>query len=308
MINVTIKVINILSPDELKDTKGDFMNTQNLSNLIASKYSIMTNAEKKVADLVLSSPHQAMNSTITDLAHLCGVGETSVFRFCKTLDFNGYQEFRISLALNNSPVSEESSFSDTAAPSGGIQSLAHNVMTAYISAIQKTYASLDLDSIEKAVQLMLEAEFIYFFGVAGSGISAQETHLKFSRIIPNVSFDADLHQQLTKASLAKKGYVGVVFSNSGTTKDAIHIARLFHERDARVIFITENLHTPAAEYSDVLLLSGAAEGPFEGGSITAKTSQLFMMDILYSVFFHKLGTQAKDNKKLTSRVIADKML
>lgn len=284
------------------------MSTQNLSSLIASKYSIMTNAEKKVADLVISSPRQVLNSTITDLAKLCGVGETSVFRFCKTLNFNGYQEFRISLALNNSNMTDEPSFPDTLPPSEGVESVAHHVMTVYTSAIQKTYASLDLDSIEKAVQLMMDAEFIYFFGVAVSGLSAEETHMKFSKIIPNVGFDADLHQQLIKASLAKEGYVSVIFSNSGTTKDAIQIARLSHERGAKVIFITENLHTPAAEYSDVVLLSGAVEGPFEGGSITAKTSQLFMMDILYSTFFHKMGARAKDNKKRTSSAIADKML
>lgn len=77
------------------------MNAPNLTTVITSKYDEMTNAEKKVADFVLSSPQIALNSTITDMAKLCKVGETSVFRFCKTLDFNGYQEFRISLALNN---------------------------------------------------------------------------------------------------------------------------------------------------------------------------------------------------------------
>lgn len=284
------------------------MSTQNLSSLIAVKYDIMTKAEKKVADFVLSSPRQALNCTITDLAKLCSVGETSVFRFCKTLNFNGYQEFRISLALNNNSMPDETSFSDTLPLSDAAEDLPHHIMTIYSSALQKTYASLDRTLIEKAVQLMLNAEFIYFFGAGGSGLSAEETHMKFSKIIPNVGFDADLHQQLTKASLTREGYVSIIFSNSGTTKDAIQIARLSHERGAKVVFITENLHSPAAEYSDVLLLSGAVEGPFEGGSISVKTSQLFMMDILYYTFFRKMGTAAKDNKQITSKVIADKML
>ena len=100
----------------------------------------------------------------------------------------------------------------------------------------------------------------------------------------------------------------MIYSNSGTTKDAITIAKLSHMRGAKVIFITEFSETPAAEYSDVVLLSGAAEGPFEGGSITAKTSQLFMMDLLYAKVYQAMGADAENNKKLTSRVIADKML
>ena len=280
------------------------MSTPNLTAVITSKYANMTNAEKKVADFVLSSPQIALNSTITDMAKLCGVGETSVFRFCKTLNFNGYQEFRISLALNNTT----SIGTDVSNLPHNEEDLAHQVMSIYSAAIQKTYASLDYAAIDKAVKLLLHADFIYFFGAGGSALSAEETHLKFSKIIPNVGFDADLHQQLTKASLVKEGYVSVIYSNSGITKDAIIIAKLSHERGAKVIFITEFSDTPDTEYSDVVLLSGAAEGPFACGSITAKTSQLFMMDILYAKVFQAMGKDAENNKTLTSRVIADKML
>ncbi len=36
--------------------------------------------------------------SITDLADACNVGESSVFRFCKTMKLKGYQEFKIALA------------------------------------------------------------------------------------------------------------------------------------------------------------------------------------------------------------------
>ena len=63
-----------------------YMATNNLMNKITLYYSQMTKAEKKVADFVLSSPQEALASTITDLSKHCGVGETSVFRFCRTLE------------------------------------------------------------------------------------------------------------------------------------------------------------------------------------------------------------------------------
>ena len=67
------------------------MATTNLMTEITSRYSKMTKAEKKVADFVLSSPQEALSATITDLSKLCDVGETSVFRFCRTLSLKGYQ-------------------------------------------------------------------------------------------------------------------------------------------------------------------------------------------------------------------------
>ena len=75
-----------------------------------------------------------------------------------------------------------------------------------------------------------------------------------------------------------------------------------------VIFITQFLKTPAAQYSDVLLLCGANEGPMEGGSIANKTAQLFLVDILYAEVYKKLGNRAIENKKKTSRVITEKMM
>ena len=78
------------------------MATINLMTEITSRYSKMTKAEKKVADFVLSSPQEALSATITDLSKLCDVGETSVFRFCRTLSLKGYQDFKLSLALSTS--------------------------------------------------------------------------------------------------------------------------------------------------------------------------------------------------------------
>ena len=288
---------------------GKHMPSSELMNLIISKYPRMTKAEKKVADFVLASPQKALNATITDLAKCCEVGDTSVFRFCKILNLNGYQDFRIALALSTS-IDKSSQATDTAITSASDSSedLSAHVLDVYKSAITTAYSSLNHKKISQAASILVNAEYIYFFGAGGSGLSAAEAHFKFSKIIPNVGYDTDLHQQITKASLMKPEYAAVIYCNSGITKDAILIAKLCHERNAKVIFITNFLHTPAKKYCDVILISGANEGPFEGGSITAKISQLFMMDILYEEVYRELGEQAQVNKTLTSEAIADKML
>ena len=64
---------------------------------LKSAYNHFTKTERKVADFVLDNPRRALFMSITDLAESCGVGDTSVFRFCKTLELNGYQEFKICL-------------------------------------------------------------------------------------------------------------------------------------------------------------------------------------------------------------------
>src|SRR5690625_3969871 len=83
-----------------------------ISSLINSRYPSFTTTEKKVADYIIENMKEVIYMSITDLAEACHVGESSIFRFCKTLDLRGYQEFKIALAHSTSledemPRSEE---------------------------------------------------------------------------------------------------------------------------------------------------------------------------------------------------------
>ena len=53
-----------------------------------------------MADYILQNPREVLFMSITDLAEVCEVGDTSVFRFCKTMNLKGYQEFKMMLSLS----------------------------------------------------------------------------------------------------------------------------------------------------------------------------------------------------------------
>lgn len=283
------------------------MATANLMMEITSRYSNMTRAEKKVADFVLSSPQKALNSTITELSRLSSVGETSVFRFCRTLSLKGYQDFRMSLALSTSSPDAPGESIDVT-DTDNCKDTAHNVLKAYNTALDQVFLTLSFNAVSKAVDLILSSRSINLFGFGGSGTSAGEACNKFIKIMPNVVYNMDAHMQLTQAALLQKGDLAIVFCNSGITKDCIEIARICSSSKVSLVFITMYPRTPAARYSTVLLLCGANEGPMEGGSIAAKTAQLFLIDILYAEVFRKMGTKALEHKRRTSQIITEKMM
>ncbi len=284
------------------------MPTANLMNEITKIYQKLTKAEKKVADFILSTPQDALNATITDLAKMCNVGDASVYRFCRSLNLTGYQDFRLSLALSSTRTDNLDKEKINVNDSASGQEIAQQVRKAYNVALEDAYESLNFKAISKSVNLILQSRIIYFFGFGGSGISAMEAQNKFCKIMSNVVFNPDGHIQLTQASLIQPEDTAIIFCNSGITKDCIEIARICHQNGASVIFVTKFLKTPAAPFTDILLLCGFNEGPMEGGSIAAKTAQLFLIDILYAELFRKLGKQALTNKKTTSSVIAEKMM
>lgn len=285
------------------------MVNDNLMTKITATYSRMTKAEKKVADIVLSNPQEVLRATINDLAKMCDVGETSVFRFCRTLSLNGYQDFKLSLALSTSSA-------DAAQPKDTINILdspdcsttAANILQAYKTALDKAYSAFNFNAIARTVDLILSSRSVNLFGFGGSGTSANEAKNKFIKIRSNIIYNSDSHIQLTQAALLGEKDLAMIFCNSGITKDCIEIAKICHENKASVVFITMFLKTPAAPYCNILLPCGANEGPMEGGSIAVKTSQLFLVDILYAEVYKRMGQTALENKKKTSKVITEKMM
>ena len=114
--------------------------------------------------------------------------------------------------------------------------------------------------------------------------------------------------QLTSAATMQADSVAIIFCNSGITKDSIRIAQMTHEAGAFTVFITKFMHTPAAPYADVLLCSGATEGPIQGGSISGVASQMYIVMLLYSELFRRMETRAQENKIKAAHAIAERKL
>ncbi|GIN71524.1 N-acetylmannosamine kinase [Bacillus sp. J14TS2] len=66
----------------------------NLIQLIQDNYETFTPQEKIVADNFLEYPRFILDKNISGLAASIGVSRNSITRFCKTLGFSGYTEFK----------------------------------------------------------------------------------------------------------------------------------------------------------------------------------------------------------------------
>lgn len=277
---------------------------------IQAREKAFTKAERKVADFIMQSPRDAMYMSITDLAERCGVGDTSVFRFCRTLKLNGYQDFKMLLAqsLSNNNDSNGITLSDEIDLNDTTDDVCQKLMNTDVAALTQTRDLIQKDDIKRATEMIESARMIHFFGVGSSGIMALEAQNKFARILPNVVCMQDSHMQAMSSALMNADDLAVAFSYSGSTKDVIDIMKRVRHNHAKSICITRYAESPLTSLADVVLLCGANEGPFQGGSLSAKISQLYLLDILYTEFFKHHYKLCDANKKKTTESIATKLL
>ncbi len=274
---------------------------------IQSVYPSMTKAEKKVADFILQNPKEVRFMSITDLADACNVGLTSVFRFCKMLKLQGYQDFKVQLALSLSePEQEQEALPAYVTSSDTVESAAQKIMQSHINAITESYAMMSGQALCLAADYIRKADQVRFFGVGGSMLTAMEGMYKFLHIMPNVYCLSDVHMQIMASSTLNEHDVAILISHSGESKEIVHMAQKARESGAKTICITRYAKSPLTEFAHIVLLCGGYEPPLQEGSFPAKMAQLFVLDMLFTEVYRTKFQYSNEINKLVTTSILDK--
>lgn len=238
--------------------------------LINSHYPSLTNSEKKIANYVLDNLQQVVYYSVTDLAYEVGVGETTVLRFCRKIGMKGYQEFKLMIAQNLASVEEEGESDNL------IDTIAQNT----INGLKETASMIHEGDLKNAIETINKAKSLHFFGLGTSGITAMDAKTRFLRI--GVPSDAiiDSHLQAMSSATLTEDDVVVALSVSGSTRDLLESLEIARENGAKIIAITYYKRSPITQFADLVLTGGAKESPLGGGSLIAKISQLYVIDIL----------------------------
>ncbi|MDO5558000.1 MAG: MurR/RpiR family transcriptional regulator [Oscillospiraceae bacterium] len=269
---------------------------------ITEIYMTLTKAEKKIADYIYENKESAQYMSITSLADECQVAEATITRFCKKLGVSGYNALKLAIARG-----------DTSEENGGSREPKDNmdlkkVYLSEVKALKETYEQLSDVDIDRAAHYLHSAQRVYCMGVGGSSVIAMEAWARFVTVSTQFQWIQDCHFQAVTASLCNINDVILYFSYSGSTRDIIDILKLAREKNAKVILVTKFPDSPAAQYADITLICAPNESPLQSGSIAAKISQLYIIDILFNTYCKINPQYTNANRDITARVIADRLM
>lgn len=282
-----------------------------LNETIAQHYEHLTKSSRKIAEYLSQHAEQAQYLSISALARECGVAEATIFRFCRALGFEGYNELKIALAQSNASTGPGMKYEvyGSVEPSDDLATLCARVYTSNMDALVKTRAALDLTAVGRAVDLLQSAGRVYCMGQGGSLMVAMDAWSRFLMISDKFYTVQDSHLQMMTAALLHEQDVVLYFSYSGATRDLAELLRVTKRQHTRVILVTRQPDTPAAKQADCVLLVGGMEGPMQSGSsIPAKVAMLFVADTLVNEFTRRDMDGVVRNRNATSSAIALKLL
>lgn len=183
--------------------------------------------------------------------------------------------------------------------------IGHKLQSTIESVLAETMNLLNFQSLESVAEALKDAKAIYFFGVGSSGLTAESAKHKFMRIGLNVDAFTNNHFMYIKSSLMQPGDFAVGLSHSGNSVETTKALRLAKESGATTIAITHNPRSDITKYSDYVLVNGNRQGQLQGDSIGTKISQLFVLDLIYTLLVKRDISGAKANKLKTTEALSN---
>jgi len=246
---------------------------QEINNALDS----LNRSERKVAEVILADPQAATRSSIAVLARAALVSEPTVNRFCKRFNTAGFPDFKLHLA--QALASGVPYVNRNVEPDDDAQSYTTKIIDATISAMVTAKKNFDPLTINLAVDQLIQAKQIAFFGVGGSGPVAQDAQHKFFRFnIPVTAYDDFLMQRMVAAA-SSTGDMIVVISYTGRTKEIVDVAAIARNSGATVLGITA-AGSPLAKNCSIVIDVDPPEDTDVYMPMTSRMLHLTVIDIL----------------------------
>ena len=195
--------------------------------------------------------------TASRLGQAVGVSESTVVRFASQLGYKGYPEFQRAMGeLVQSKLHDVHRMEDVYGRISQSEIL-ETVLKSDMERIKNTLENIDAHAFDLAVDMILDARRIYVLGIRSCGSLAEFLAFYLNMMFDDVrllhtSSSSELLEQMVRIG-KEDVMIGISFPRySIRTLKAMELA---NNRSARVITLTDSVHSPMNLYSSCNLIA-----------------------------------------------------
>jgi len=232
-------------------------NTNDLLNRINKNYSSMSKGQKLLAAYITDNYDKAVFLTAAKMGEIVGVSESTVVRFAMSLGYKGYPEFQKSLEeLVRNKLNSVQRMEVTYGRISQSEIL-ETVLHSDADKLKTTLEKIDHSAFEMAVDTILGAKNIYIVGIRSCAPLASFLSFYLNLMFDNVRLlhtnsSSEIFEQMVRID-EDDVIIGISFPRySMRTLKALEFA---NNRNAKVITITDSIHSPMNLYSSCNLIA-----------------------------------------------------
>lgn len=231
--------------------------TNELILRIEEKYAKMSKGQRRLADYVCQNYDKAVFLTAAKLGETVGVSESTVVRFAIQLGYKGYPGFQ--KALEELVRNKLNSIQRMEVTYGRISQseILETVLHSDIEKIKQTLSVIDHKAFNMAIDTILGAKRIYVIGIRSCAPLASFLGFYLNLICENVTTVAtnsssEIFEQLIRIN-EHDVIIGISFPRYSMR--ALKALEFACNRKAKVITLTDSIHSPMNLYSSYSLIA-----------------------------------------------------
>ena len=252
--------------------------TENPLSQVEKYYNKLSKVSKRVADYVQMHPDKTILLSLQALSEKCSVSDASVLRFCRSLGFSGYQDFKAALVpellKRGTSIYQEFNSDDdfTTLREKFLENLNHD--------IRQTLMRYSKDNIQSVSSKIIRSKNIIIIGLAGSAGVARIFNDCLLGLGVYSTYLSDRVEIERVVSQLDKNSVLFGISHSGETQEVVYALHKGRENQAYTIGMTNFASSSLARFSDVLLLTTVPENLLGSYSCQPRIAQLALLEFI----------------------------
>ena len=224
---------------------------------INEKFPHMSKGHKAIAAFILEHYDQAAFMTAARLGRQLHVSESTVVRFASGIGYSGYPEMQAELAARVTSRLNAVERVGVKYAGRSQSEVIESVLASDMENIRATTESLDVAAFDAAVDILLEAKTVYVIGIRSCAPLAEflSFYLNMVRggiVLLKTTSLSEVFEQMLRVG-REDAVIGIGFPRySMRTLKALEFA---NDRNAKVITITDSVHSPMCLYSSCNLFA-----------------------------------------------------
>lgn len=224
----------------------------------------LNDLEMLVYDYIIKNKQIVTFMTIRELAEAVHVSTSTVIRFCKKMDCDGYSEFRVKFKMFLNEEKDQNTKAD-------------------VEELQHYFKSMDAPSqerqLEDAAEMIRRARRVIFVGTGTSGILGKYGARFFSNVGKFTQSIDDPYYPIQEDML--ENTVIIALSVTGETEEIIRMIHEFKQHNCKILSITNKNSSTLAKISDMNLSYFVSEQKVGRDlNITTQVPVLFLIETL----------------------------
>ena len=254
-------------------------------------YDSLSPNERKIADFIFEKPNEVKISSSKELADKIQVSQSSIIKFSQKLGATKFSQLKLAISeeliRQQSQTEQRIRLHDDITDKDDLAEITQKLFLEKQRALKETMMLNSPILIAQVVEELLTAQRIHLMGIGNSALVAKDLFYKLTKIGLPVITEADTHAQLAISKNLSSQDILCLISFSGKHREIVLAAQSAKERNVKIIALTSPIPNLLHTLADYVLYTVADESQFRSSSISSRTAQHAITDLLFMGIIQK---------------------